>query len=92
MPTFQATITVLDIPKDQSLLKWKDPKFKSSNGVLVFTLGQKVHLDFSAQKSDSLSNSKLQTVVSYDKTNSKYIEMMIYLTSDKSYIAFRHLF
>ena len=39
MPTFQATITVLDIPKDQSLLKWKDPKFKSSNGVLVFTLG-----------------------------------------------------
>jgi hypothetical protein len=34
----------------------------------------------------------LQTVVSYDKTNSKYIEMMIYLASDKSYIAYRHLF
>jgi hypothetical protein len=83
MPFFEVTIIVLGIPTKQSSLEWKDTKFKFlENSTLLFALGEKVLLDYSAEKPDSSDSSDLQTKVSYDKSNLEYSTMMTYLTND----------
>ena len=62
MKSFSINIYVLDVPTKDSLPEWTDSNFKSLDGTLKFTLGEKVHLDYSAHKPKSETN-KLQTVV-----------------------------
>jgi predicted porin len=70
MPSFQATITVRDIPsKPSSNIKWKDEKFKSLSGKLSFALGEEVYLNYSAEKLNSQDSDSIQIEVSYDKSS-----------------------
>jgi hypothetical protein len=51
---------------------------------LIFALGEKVKIDYSAIKAKS-DGATLQTVVEYDKSTTKYVDVLTYLTGKNSF-------